>query len=164
MNPYKEMSIREFDDRYQTKPAWALADRRKPFGTSLRMGRLNPRLSISIAAAAICPYLLPVWGVRSWASTLRRRPSSKPGQKPWLPGQRLSLKSGTSLPRRTGGRRFNTVLDCCFFHVLDDHSREKYERVLRRIVAPEGRMYMLCFAGQMGIGPRAVLPADIEQT
>ena len=61
-------------------------------------------------------------------------------------------------------KRFKTVLDCCFFHVLADRSREKYERFLRRIVEPGGLVYILCSAGQIGIGPRAVSKSDIEQT
>lgn len=64
------------------------------------------------------------------------------------------------------GVTFNTVVDCCFFHMFDDQSRMQYERVLQKIVNPSGRVYMLNFAIALPTpnAPRAITAADIEQT
>ncbi len=56
------------------------------------------------------------------------------------------------------GERFNTVLDCGLFHVLNDAEREPYVRSLTEVVAPGGRVHLLCFSEpQPGDwGPRRV--------
>lgn len=54
--------------------------------------------------------------------------------------------------------RFDTVLDCGLFHVLDDEERSRYVESLSAVVPPDGRLHMLCFSdGEPGDwGPRRV--------
>ena len=56
------------------------------------------------------------------------------------------------------GERFDTVLDCGFFHVLDDPARVTFATGLRAVMSPGGRYHMLCFSDRMPgtVGPRRV--------
>lgn len=76
----------------------------------------------------------------------------------------FEVRDTFSLPQLK--RKFSTVLDCCFFHVLDDPSRMRYEHVMREIIEPEGMIYMLCFSRQFPhpSAPRDVNRPDIEKT
>ena len=62
------------------------------------------------------------------------------------------------------GERFDTVLDCGLFHVLDDVERRRYVDSLAAAVPPGGRFHMLCFSdGQPGDwGPRRVAQDEIR--
>ena len=62
------------------------------------------------------------------------------------------------------GERFDTVLDCGLFHVLDDVERRRYVDSLAAVVPPGGRFHMLCFSdGQPGDwGPRRVAQDEIR--
>jgi cyclopropane fatty-acyl-phospholipid synthase-like methyltransferase len=61
------------------------------------------------------------------------------------------------------GERFETVLDCGLFHVLDDDERERYVDNLAAVLPAGGRYHMLCFSdGQPGDwGPRRVTQDEI---
>ncbi len=62
------------------------------------------------------------------------------------------------------GERFETVLDCGLFHVLDDDERKRYVESLAAVVPPGGRYHMLCFSdGQPGDwGPRRVTQDEVR--
>jgi cyclopropane fatty-acyl-phospholipid synthase-like methyltransferase len=62
------------------------------------------------------------------------------------------------------GERFDTVLDCGLFHVLDDTERERYVDSLAAVIPPGGRYHMLCFSdAQPGDwGPRRVTRDEIR--
>ena len=62
------------------------------------------------------------------------------------------------------GERFETVLDCGLFHVLDDDERKRYVESLAAVVPRGGRYHMLCFSdGQPGDwGPRRVTQDEVR--
>jgi len=62
------------------------------------------------------------------------------------------------------GERFETVLDCGLFHVLDDGERERYVESLAAVLPAGGRYHMLCFSdSQPGDwGPRRVTQDEIR--
>ena len=62
------------------------------------------------------------------------------------------------------GERFDTVLDCGLFHVLDDDQRERYVDSLAAVVPPGGRYHMLCFSDEQpgDWGPRRVTQDEIR--
>ncbi len=62
------------------------------------------------------------------------------------------------------GEQFDTVLDCGFFHVLDDAGREQFVRSLTATVLPGGRYHMLCFSQHQpgDWGPRRVTEMEIR--
>jgi cyclopropane fatty-acyl-phospholipid synthase-like methyltransferase len=62
------------------------------------------------------------------------------------------------------GERFDTVLDCGLFHVLDDDERERYADSLAEVVPAGGRFHMLCFSERQpgDWGPRRVTQDEIR--
>jgi cyclopropane fatty-acyl-phospholipid synthase-like methyltransferase len=62
------------------------------------------------------------------------------------------------------GERFDSVLDCGLFHVLDDGDRARYVASLAHVVPPGGHFHMLCFSelepGDWG--PRRVTQQEIH--
>ncbi len=64
------------------------------------------------------------------------------------------------------GRRFATVIDSCFFHVLDDDQRTRYATGLASVLKPNGVLHLLCFSeGTPGHeGPRRVTEDEIRAT
>ena len=64
------------------------------------------------------------------------------------------------------GERFDTALDCGFFHVLDDEARVTFASGLRAVMSPGGRYHMLCFSDRMPgtVGPRRVSREEIRST
>lgn len=63
------------------------------------------------------------------------------------------------------GRTFRSVVDCGLFHILDDDERPRYVAALARSVAPDGRVFLLCFSELTAgtEGPRRVTQAEIRE-
>lgn len=64
------------------------------------------------------------------------------------------------------GERFDTVLDCGLFHVLDDDDRLRFVKSLRSAIPSGGRYFMLCFSDRQpgDWGPRRVREAEIRSS
>jgi pimeloyl-ACP methyl ester carboxylesterase len=64
------------------------------------------------------------------------------------------------------GERFDTVLDCGLFHVLDDQDRAAYLASVHAVLAPGGRYLMLCFSDRQpgDQGPRRATEAELRAT
>ena len=64
------------------------------------------------------------------------------------------------------GERFDTVLDCGLFHVLDDDDRLRFVKGLRSAIPSGGRYFMLCFSDRQpgDWGPRRVREAEIRSS
>ena len=62
------------------------------------------------------------------------------------------------------GEQFDSVLDCGLFHVLGDNERERYVDSLTAVVAPGGRLHMLCFSDRQpgDWGPRRVTQEELR--
>ncbi len=62
------------------------------------------------------------------------------------------------------GERFDTVLDCGLFHVLDDDERVLYVDSLAAVVPRSGRYHVLCFSERQpgDWGPRRVTEGEIR--
>jgi SAM-dependent methyltransferase len=62
------------------------------------------------------------------------------------------------------GEQFETVLDCGFFHVLDDDEPKSYVVSLTDVIPPGGRFHMLCFSDRQpgDWGPRRVTQEEIQ--
>lgn len=58
---------------------------------------------------------------------------------------------------------FDSVIDCGLFHVFSDGDRARYVKGLASVVAPGGKLFLLCFSDQEppGDGPRRVSQQEI---
>jgi cyclopropane fatty-acyl-phospholipid synthase-like methyltransferase len=56
------------------------------------------------------------------------------------------------------GERFASVIDCGLFHVFSDDDRRRYVGGLAKVVAPGGRLFLMCFSDEVPgtEGPRRV--------
>jgi cyclopropane fatty-acyl-phospholipid synthase-like methyltransferase len=62
------------------------------------------------------------------------------------------------------GEQFDTILDSGLFHVFDNNQRARYVENLATLLAPDGRLYLLCFSDSVPgtRGPRRVSQVDIR--
>jgi SAM-dependent methyltransferase len=76
----------------------------------------------------------------------------------------VSFEVGDALDLGALGAQFDTVIDSALFHVFGDQDRACYEAGLRQVIAPGGRLLILCFsdARSPGFGPRRVSRREIE--
>ncbi len=63
-------------------------------------------------------------------------------------------------------RRFNTVIDSGFFHVLTDEERPVFSKGLASVLEPGGSYFMMCFSEHEpgSWGPRRVTRAEIRES
>jgi hypothetical protein len=56
------------------------------------------------------------------------------------------------------------VIDSGLFHVFSDEDRARYAASLGQVVAPGGRLFILCFSDRQpaGLGPRRVTQDEIR--
>jgi ubiquinone/menaquinone biosynthesis C-methylase UbiE len=70
---------------------------------------------------------------------------------------------GNALELEALDQRFDVVLDCGLFHVLEDADRARYLDSLRAVIPPGGRYHMLCFSDRQpgDWGPRRITRDEI---
>jgi SAM-dependent methyltransferase len=81
-------------------------------------------------------------------------------------GLSVRFQVGDALDLAPLGSSFRTVLDIGLFHVFDDAERPRYAASLRKVLAPGGSAFVLCFsdAEPNWGGPRRVSEAEIHAT
>jgi cyclopropane fatty-acyl-phospholipid synthase-like methyltransferase len=74
------------------------------------------------------------------------------------------IKDATSLS--DWNERFATVIDCGLFHVFSDGDRQRYVEGLAHVLAPGGRLYLVCFSNKEpgNDGPRRVSRQELCDT
>lgn len=60
------------------------------------------------------------------------------------------------------GRKFDTVLDSALFHTFDAEEQRRYAASLASAIAPNGTLYVLCFAEGEDVGPHPVSEAALR--
>jgi SAM-dependent methyltransferase len=77
---------------------------------------------------------------------------------------RFEVRDALDLPGL--GARFDTVLDCGLFHVLNDEDRARFAAGLAGAVVPGGRYLMLCFSDRQpgDWGPRRVQQDELRHS
>ena len=101
------------------------------------------------------------WGVDSAPTAIAAARRKARGR-----GVRVTFVDGDALDLESLGRTFDTVVDCGFFHTLDDVERLRFAAGLEAALVPGGRYHMLCFSElQPGeYGPRRVTQPEIRAT
>jgi cyclopropane fatty-acyl-phospholipid synthase-like methyltransferase len=61
---------------------------------------------------------------------------------------------------------FDSATDSGVFHVFDDEDRPRYQRSVREVLRPGGRLYLMCFSERQpgDWGPRRVTQAELRET
>jgi SAM-dependent methyltransferase len=156
----------EFDASYEGTPPWDIGHPQPAFSALARSGVVTGRVldigcgtgEHALMAAALG---LPATGIDSSprAIQLAERKAKERNLAPrFVVGDALELESRDE--------RYDTVLDCGLFHVLDDDDRVSLVRNLEASVVPGGRYFMLCFSDRQpgDWGPRRISQPEIESS
>jgi SAM-dependent methyltransferase len=164
--PLRPRRPEDFDAVYQGKPAWdidrpqpaflELADAGQVTGTVLDVGCGTGEHALMAAARGCDAVGVDLAAVA--IATAARKAADR--------GLTARFVVMNALELETLDQRFDTVLDCGLFHVLDDTDRAIYVRSLASVIAPGGRYFMLCFSDQQpgDWGPRRIHRDEIAAT
>ncbi len=59
-------------------------------------------------------------------------------------------------------KKYDTVIDCGFYHVLTYKDKEKYAEVIENLLNPGGTLHLFCTKENFGFGPEIVSIEEIE--
>jgi ubiquinone/menaquinone biosynthesis C-methylase UbiE len=164
--PLRPRRPEDFDAIYQGQPAWdigrpqpaflALADAGMVTGTVLDVGCGTGEHALMAAARGCDAVGIDMAGVA--IATATRKAADRGLMAHFLVANALELESLD--------QRFDTVLDCGLFHVLDDVDRAAYARSLAAVIRPGGHYFMLCFSDQQpgDWGPRRIRREEVTTT
>ena len=166
MNNQPGMSIERFKKDYEGQPAWDVGKPQEyfverftkncPKSPVLDIGCGTGDLSLFVASLGcevlgidFTPKAIQIAKFKSSEKSLN-----------------ISFKLYDAFEIRNLGLKFGTVLDCCFFHMLDNNARKEYSSVLHDILLPDGKLYMLNYAVALPLpgAPRGVTKSDISNT
>ena len=167
MNNQPGMSLDKFRQEYETrKPDWDIGEPQNYFVKTFGKSRpKSPVLDIGCGTGDLSSYIASlgceVTGIDFAPEAIEIAKGRSLEQWPELTFQ---VEDVFSLPNL--GKQYQTILDCGFFHMLDDKARVRYSSILHNILEPGGKLYMLNFAVELPApnAPRCVTKNDISDT
>ncbi|WP_086930130.1 class I SAM-dependent methyltransferase [Agarilytica rhodophyticola] len=165
MNHQPGMSIERFEEEYEGQPVWDVGKPQQYFVDTLSENLPEaPVLDIGCGKGSLsklvadlgCEVLGIDFSPKAIESARKKFFGSTPN---------LSFKVHDAFKLEELNSEFGSILDCCFFHMLDDKARGKYISVLNNILKPGGRLYMLNFGVELTVpgAPRGVTEDDIKE-
>lgn len=78
----------------------------------------------------------------------------------------VTLAIGDALRLSEWTERFDNAIDSGLFHVFSDEGRARYEKSLKTILKPGGKLFLLCFSEHTpgSVGPRRVTEKELRAT
>ncbi len=166
MNKQPGMSIDRFKEDYEGQPVWDLGEPQKYFVDVFSKSiPQSPILEVGCGTGNLSKFVAglgcEIIGIDFAPKAIELAKEKSEGM-----SSKLSFRVLDAFRLEDLGRQFNTVLDCYFFHLLDDDTRENYASILHRVLKPGGKLYMLGFAVKLRIPgtPRGVTKDDILST
>jgi cyclopropane fatty-acyl-phospholipid synthase-like methyltransferase len=155
-----------FNESYRGTPPWDIGRPQKEFVQLEENGRiLGDVLDVGCGTGENILFMATrghrVLGVDSAELAVK-----KAKQKAKERGISADFKLWDALRLGELGRRFDTAIDCGFFHTLSDEGRVIFERNLGSVVKKGGRYFMLAFSDEEPDwgGPRRVTKQEIRDT
>jgi SAM-dependent methyltransferase len=166
MNKQPGMSIDRFMQDYEGQAAWDVGKPQEFFVNTLTQNKpQSPVLDMGCGTGDLSIFTAnlgcDVLGI-DFASKAIELASNKTNDMP----SSLSFKVYDAFKLDKLNIQFGTILDCFFFHMLDDEARIQYASILHSILKPGGKLYMLSYAVALPIPdvPRAISKDDITTT
>ena len=164
MDNQGDMSQQRFDREYAEKPAWDIGKAQHAMIERLSLCELaSPVIEVGCGMGYLSVFLAEqgydVLGIdfaEKAVNASKKLASSKSSNAKFETRDVFSLADYD--------KNFNTVIDCCFFHMFDDESRQQYQLLLQGILKPGGKLYMLNFAIDLPTpnAPRGISREDLE--
>ncbi|MDD3856894.1 MAG: class I SAM-dependent methyltransferase [Methanoculleus sp.] len=159
------MSI--FDTVYQSTPPWDIGRPQKAFVDLAAAGEVvGSVLDVGCGTGDHVLYFTEegheVLGVDTASLAIR-----KAEEKAAARGLRAQFLVWNALDLASLNRKFDTVIDSGFFHVLSDEDRPIFRASLAAVLAPGGKYLMLCFSDQNPGDyplPRRIREREIRET
>jgi cyclopropane fatty-acyl-phospholipid synthase-like methyltransferase len=156
--------LRFFNEAYRGTPPWDIGKPQREFVELEESGRiLGDVLDVGCGTGENALFLATrghrVLGIDSAELAIR-----KARQKASERGIRADFKVWDALQLSELGRRFDTAIDCGFFHTLSDEDRVIFGRSLGSVLKEGGRYFMLAFSDEEPDwgGPRRVTKQEIR--
>ncbi|WP_101757311.1 class I SAM-dependent methyltransferase [Oceanicoccus sp. KOV_DT_Chl] len=166
MNNQAGMSIERFKEEYEGQPAWDVGKPQKYFVEVFSESAPDsPVLDLGCGTGDLSEFVAGL-GSEVLGVDFAPRAIDLAKERFSSPHHNLSFKVHDAFKLEELETKFGTILDCCFFHMLDDEARIKYSNILKSILKPGGKVYMLNFAVALPTpnAPRGVTESDIRST
>jgi SAM-dependent methyltransferase len=155
-----------FDNAYEGTPTWDIG---RPQGAIVRLAAsgaiAGPVLDAGCGTGENALYLAglghDVVGLDFAAAAIEKARAKAAGR---AAGGSIEFLRWDAMRVGDLGRSFRTVIDSGLFHCLAPGQRAAYAAGLREALAPDGRVYLLCWSARnpLGLGPERIRKADIR--
>ena len=166
MNQQRGMTIERFEAEYDAQPAWDVGAPQEFFvHTFSKRPPLSPVLEVGCGTGDLSIYMAElgcaVLGIDFAANAIEI--ATKKASEQHLA---LSFKTHDAFELEQLNQTFSSIVDCCFFHMLDDRARKRYAAIIHRLLKPGGLFYTLNFSVDLPSdnAPRGIGAYDILST
>jgi ubiquinone/menaquinone biosynthesis C-methylase UbiE len=162
-SPKRDLAA-EFEAAYSTTPPWDIGRPQPAFASLAAEGGLGRRVLDVGCGTGEHVLMAAEAGRRAVGIDISPTAIRRAEEKATERGTGARFTVGDVRRLEALGERFDTVLDCGLFHVLDDDDRPRFVDSLARVMVSGARYFMLCFSeGEpAGWGPRRVTQAEIR--
>ena len=157
-----------WEDAYKTVPPWDVGRPQPAFVELVRIGELSRGkvLDVGCGTGENALYLAGK-GFSATGVDLTSRAIAAAKAKAAERKLKVDFREGNALSLDFKDGVFDYVIDSGLFHTFPDDDRPVYAREIARVLAPNGKYFMLCFSDKEPInwgGPRRVTKKEIEST
>jgi len=160
--------LSSWEDAYKTVPPWDVGHPQPAFVELVRAGELNRGKALDIGcgtgenALFLAGSGFSVLGVDLSSRAIAAARSKAVERK-----LKADFREGNALSLDFKDTSFDNVIDSGLFHTFPDNDRPRFAREIARVLASEGKYFMLCFSEKEPTswgGPRRVTREEIEST
>ena len=157
-----------WEDAYKTAPPWDVGRPQPAFVGLIRAGELNRGsvLDVGCGTGENALYFAEK-GFSATGVDLTNRAIAAAKAKAAERKLKVNFRIGNALSLDFKDSVFDNVIDSGLFHTFPDDDRPVYAREIARVLAPNGKYFMLCFSDKEPTnwgGPRRVTKEEIKST
>ena len=157
-----------WEDAYRTAPPWDIGRPQPEIVELVRAGELNKSNTLDVGCGTGENALfLAENGFSVIAVDLSTRAITTANEKARERSVKVDFRVANVLSLDFKNGSFGSVIDSGLFHTFNDRDRIRFARELGRVLATNGRYFMLCFSDKEPTnwgGPRRITKQEIEAT